>query len=190
MGAPLAAATRQELLALARRAIETYLRERRKLRPGKDFAPIATERRGAFVSLHASGGELRGCIGMILAVGPLDETVAEMAVSAAVQDPRFHPVTLAELPDLRIEISALTVPQPVPDLAAIEVGRHGLIVSRGGRKGLLLPQVAPEWGWGREEFLCQTCVKAGLPKEAWKDPSTLIEWFEAEVWGESLKSKV
>jgi AmmeMemoRadiSam system protein A len=107
-----------------------------------------------------------------------------MAVAAAVEDPRFPPVTLGEAPSLRFEISALTVPEPVPDPAAIQVGRHGLIASRGGRKGLLLPQVAPEWGWDRREFLEHTCRKAGLPPDAWKDPATRLEWFEAEVWGE------
>lgn len=184
MAATLGADARQSLLDLARRAIETYLRDRRRLRAGFDFGPISPEPRGAFVSLHTRRGDLRGCIGTILPVGPLDQTVAEMALSAAVHDPRFHPVTLSELSELHLEISALTVPERVPHLAAIEVGRHGLIVSRSGRKGLLLPQVAPEWGWGREEFLRQTCVKAGLAPDSWKDPATLVEWFEAEVWGE------
>jgi AmmeMemoRadiSam system protein A len=107
-----------------------------------------------------------------------------MAVSAAVEDPRFPAVTAQELPGLRVEISALTVPEPVPDVNMIEIGRHGLIISRGYRKGLLLPQVAPEWGWDRTQFLEHTCLKAGLPPGAWKDEDTRIEWFEAEVWGE------
>lgn len=184
MAAPLGASTRGELLGLARRAVETYLTAGRRLKPGRDFSPIAPEPRGAFVSLHTRAGELRGCIGTILPVGPLDETVARMAVAAAVEDPRFDPVTATELPDLRFEISALTVPEPFGDPTAIEIGRHGLIVSRGGRMGLLLPQVAPEWGWGREEFLAHTCRKAGLPPDAWKSPGTTLEWFEAEVWSE------
>jgi AmmeMemoRadiSam system protein A len=104
-------------------------------------------------------------------------------VAAALEDPRFPPVTLRELPGLRIEISALTVPEPA-DAERVEVGRHGLIVTRGSRKGLLLPQVASEWGWDRAQFLSQTCRKAGLPAEAWREPGTLVEWFEAEVWGE------
>jgi hypothetical protein len=108
-----------------------------------------------------------------------------MAVAAAAEDPRFDPVAPGELPGLVFEISALTVPEPLPDPAAIEIGRHGLIASRGGRKGLLLPQVAPEWGWGREEFLSHTCLKAGLPADAWRHPGTLLEWFEAEVWSEA-----
>jgi len=177
-------AARRELLLLARTAIETFLREGRGLKRGADFGILAPEKRGAFVTLTEKGGKLRGCIGTILPVGPLDETVARMAVAAAVEDPRFSPVTLAELPDLHVEISALTVPEPVSDLEAIQVGKHGLIVTRGYNKGLLLPQVAPEWGWDRLQFLQHTCLKAGLPTDAWKDPKTRLEWFEAEVWGE------
>lgn len=184
VAAPLGAAVRGELLGLARRAVASYLERGRRLRPGHDFPPLAPEPRGAFVSLHTRGGDLRGCIGTVLPVGPLDETVARMAVAAAVEDPRFEPVTASELPDLLFEISALTVPEPLPDPSALEIGRHGLIVTRGGRKGLLLPQVAPEWGWGREEFLAHTCRKAGLPPGAWQESGTLVEWFEAEVWSE------
>jgi len=106
-----------------------------------------------------------------------------MAVAAAVEDPRFLPVSPQELPTLKIEISALTVPEPA-DIERVEVRRHGLIVTRGSRKGILLPQVAGEWGWDRIQFLGQTCRKAGLPTEAWREPGTLVEWFEAEVWGE------
>jgi AmmeMemoRadiSam system protein A len=175
---------REALLALARRAIEVYLREGRRLCPGADYPPIVPEARGAFVTLHTRQGELRGCIGTILPVAPLDETVSRMAVSAAVEDPRFPPVSLGELPSLRVEISALTVPAPVSDPEAIIVGRHGLIVTRGHRKGLLLPQVPTEWGWDRRQFLEHTCAKAGLPPGAWRDPATKLEWFEAEVWGE------
>ena len=184
MSTILDAQTRNALLRLARRAMEIYLEEGRKAKRGRDYGDVALEPRGAFVTLKTKDGELRGCIGTILPVGPLDETVARMAVAAAAQDPRFEPVRGGELQRLRIEISALTVPKPVPDARSIETGRHGLIVTRGSRKGLLLPQVAPEWGWDREQFLAHTCLKAGLPPEAWKDPATKLEWFEAEVWGE------
>lgn len=178
------APARKFLLSLARDSIRIYLTEGRQAERGVDYPPVVPGRRGAFVTLTGADGALRGCIGTILPVGPLDETVARMAVSAASQDPRFPPVTLDELPSLHVEISALTVPEAVTDLEAIEVGRHGLIVSQGRQKGLLLPQVAPEWGWDRQEFLEHTCVKAGLPKNAWREPSTRVEWFEAEVWGE------
>jgi len=177
-------AARRELLVLARKAIDTYLREGRRLKRGPDFGIVSPEPRGAFVTLTEKDGKLRGCIGTILPVGPLDETVVRMAVAAAVEDPRFSAVIPAELPDLHMEISALTVPEPVSNLEAIQVGRHGLIVTRGYNKGLLLPQVAPEWGWDRLQFLQHTCLKAGLPTDAWKDSKTRIEWFEAEVWGE------
>lgn len=180
----LSGAVRKELLDLARLAIRTFLEEGRWLRKGVDFGPVAPEPRGAFVTLTTASGDLRGCIGTILPLAPLDETVARMAVSAAAEDPRFPPVSSRELDGLHLDISALTVPEPVTDPALIEVGRHGLIVTRGHRKGLLLPQVPTEWGWDREEFLGHTCRKAGLPSDAWREPGTVIEWFEAEVWGE------
>jgi len=185
MSGPLTEEIRGILLALARRSVETKLEEGRLLRVGEDFESVAPEKRGAFVTLKDAGGDLRGCIGTVFPVYPLEDTVVRMACAAALEDPRFPPVNRGELPSLSVEISALTVPEPVPDVERIEIGRHGLIVTSGLSKGLLLPQVAPEWGWEREEFLRHTCMKAGLPAEAWKDPGTQIEWFEAEVWGES-----
>jgi AmmeMemoRadiSam system protein A len=184
MSVPLDEDIRQSLLALARRSIDHRLRLGRTLVKGEDYAETAPEKRGGFVTLSDARGDLRGCIGHILPMLPLDETVVRMAEAAALEDPRFPPVTLPELDNLRIEISALTVPEVVEDPEKIEVGRHGLIMSRGPFKGLLLPQVAPEWGWDRVEFLENTCRKAGLPRDGWKDPETRIEWFEAEVWGE------
>jgi AmmeMemoRadiSam system protein A len=144
--------------------------------------PHLKELRGAFVTLHENGA-LRGCIGMVMAVQPLDETVREMARAAAVEDSRFEPVTKAELERLQLEISVLS---PMFEVAPedVVVGRHGLMVSYGGRRGLLLPQVAPEWGWDRETLLAQTCHKAGLPAEQWKHGATL-EAFTAEVFGEA-----
>ena len=184
MSAPLAPETRKSLLILARRSVETRIREGRFLVKGEDYSEVAPEPRGAFVTLTTSEGELRGCIGHVLPHVALDETVVRMAAAAAQEDPRFEGVTPEEIPDLHIEISALTVPVPLPSPEAVEVGRHGLIVSRGWAKGLLLPQVATEYGWDREEFLRHTCLKAGLPPDAWRDPATKIECFEAEVWGE------
>ena len=184
MGAPLSEEVRKALLVLARRSAEVRLKEGRTLQKGRDYAEVAPEPRGAFVTLTTASGDLRGCIGHILPHLPLDETVVGMAVAAALEDPRFPPVSAAELPSLRFEISALTVPRPAPSPEAVEVGRHGLIASRGWAKGLLLPQVPVEWGWDREEFLSHTCRKAGLPPDAWRDPATKLEIFEAEVWGE------
>jgi AmmeMemoRadiSam system protein A len=184
VGSGLSPETRQALLVLARRSIATRLVGGRLLVKGEDYAEVAPQPRGAFVTLTDRNGELRGCIGHVLPHLPLDETVVSMAVAAALEDSRFDPVRAGEVPSLHIEISALTVPEPATSPEAVEVGRHGLIVSRGWAKGLLLPQVPSEWGWDREEFLRHTCMKAGLPPDAWRDPSTKIEWFEAEVWGE------
>ena len=140
--------------------------------------------RGVFTSLHLVG-ELRGCVGYVLPICSLYRAVAETARAAAFDDTRFYPVTLEEAPHLEIELSVLTVPQPI-QAEAIEVGRHGLLISMGGRRGLLLPQVPVEHNWDRTTFLEQTCRKAGLPLEAWKKGAT-IEAFTAEVFGEEPK---
>ncbi len=171
------------LLQTAHRAIETALADREFLTlPDPKSVPAALNQpRGAFCTLHLEG-QLRGCVGYVAAIKPLIQTVAETAVSAAFYDPRFPPVTAKEAPHLQIEISVLSLPEPIrPD--QVEVGRHGLIVSQGSRRGLLLPQVAPEQGWDAETFLSQTCVKAGLPPDAWRRGAHL-EAFTAEVFGE------
>lgn len=139
---------------------------------------------GAFVSLRTKRGELRGCIGSIRAMEPLFKAVATSAVSAAFRDPRFLPVRRDELQQLDLEISVMGPIESVRDAAEIEVGRDGLIISRGRFAGLLLPQVATEYGWDRETFLDQACVKAGLPPGSWRSAETRIEKFSAEVFGE------
>jgi AmmeMemoRadiSam system protein A len=133
---------------------------------------------GAFVTLYKEG-RLRGCIGHIGALRPLWATVRECVKAAALDDPRFDPVTPAELPSLRIEISILS---PLVDVAPqqVEVGRHGLLISRGAQRGLLLPQVAVEWNWDRGQFLEETCLKAGLPADAWQHGAK-IQAFTAQV---------
>ncbi|MDD3311127.1 AmmeMemoRadiSam system protein A [Pseudodesulfovibrio sp.] len=136
---------------------------------------------GAFVTLKLEG-RLRGCIGMIQGSGELCRTVWKMARSAAFEDPRFPPVSAGEFERLEYEISILSPIEPCPDPKLVEVGRHGLIMMRSGRSGLLLPQVPVEWDWDRETFLGQTCLKAGLDRNAWRDPSTTILWFEAVVF--------
>ncbi len=171
---------RRILLHLAHRSIESALAKQ----PIEMSAPTEhlAEPRGAFTTLHLFG-DLRGCIGYALPVGPLYRTVAETARAAAFDDPRFAPVTKDEAPHLTIEISVLSVPRPIrPE--QIEVGKHGLIVSGEMRRGLLLPQVPLEWGWDRETFLSQTCVKAGLPPDAWRHGAE-IQAFTAEVFGEA-----
>ena len=148
------------------------------LAPGSVILP-----RAAFVSLHAEG-DLRGCIGMITAVESLAGTVARCAALAATEDPRFPPLERAELDAVSIEISVLGPRVPIADPSGIVVGRHGLMVTLGSRRGLLLPQVAVEQGWDRETFLRETCRKAGLEETAWKK-GAVVEAFEAEVFSEA-----
>jgi len=136
---------------------------------------------GAFVTLKKDG-RLRGCIGNVVGDAPLWKTVSKMARSAAFEDPRFPPVSANEYHELQIEISILSPLEKVSDLEAIVPGRHGLLVRNAWRSGLLLPQVATEWGWDRETFLAHTCQKAGLPDDCWQDPQTHIFWFEAEIF--------
>ncbi|NHZ45701.1 AmmeMemoRadiSam system protein A [Nitratidesulfovibrio liaohensis] len=142
---------------------------------------------GAFVTFKKDG-HLRGCIGSMVGDGPLYLTVARMARAAAFEDPRFPPVTAAEAPSLELDISVLGPLTRCPDPSLVRVGRHGLLVRQGYRSGVLLPQVPVEWGWDRETFLAQTCRKAGLPSDAWRDAwqdgRTELYWFEAEVFGD------
>jgi AmmeMemoRadiSam system protein B/AmmeMemoRadiSam system protein A len=173
---------RRELLALARGAIEAAVSGQSAPRSTLASSALDTEC-GAFVTLHKDG-RLRGCIGYVRAVKPLRSTVAEMAVQAALHDPRFPAVTADEVPGLDIEISVLSPLEEVDDVSAIEVGRHGLIVQDGARSGLLLPQVATEQGWDRDTFLDHTCLKAGLPAGSWKREGVTVLRFTAEVFGE------
>jgi len=140
-------------------------------------------RAGAFVTLRIDG-HLRGCIGYPAPDQPLVEVVERCAVSAAIADPRFPPLTLAEWRDVSLELSALGPIEPVDDIRNVVVGRDGLIVELGHRRGLLLPQVAIEWKWNAAEFAAQTCIKAGLPSDAWQNGAKLFK-FEAEVFSES-----
>jgi len=146
------------------------------------FPPSLSEHAGAFVSLYVCG-ELRGCVGQVENPGPLADVVARSAISAALHDSRFPPIAPDEVPTLKVEISVLSVPAPIsPD--AIVVGRHGLLVICESHKGLLLPQVASERKWTAERFLEETCNKAGLPRNAWRDPATKLVAFTAEVYSE------
>jgi AmmeMemoRadiSam system protein A len=160
------------LLAVAREAIRAHLGAGGiQALPTPD--PALNAPGAAFVTLR-EGRSLRGCIGFVQAVKPLVEAVAHCAVSAATADPRFPPVRAEELPHLSLEVSVLTPLTPLPDPGALEVGRHGLLVRRDGRHGLLLPQVAVEYGWDRATFLRQTCLKAGLPPDAWERGAELL----------------
>lgn len=171
------------LLKLARATLEARLGQTSGAVP-ETLSPALQVRKGAFVSLHY-GGELRGCIGQIHADGELCETVQHCALSAALEDTRFSPVTIEELGGLEIEISVLSELHRIQSIEEIEVGRHGLYMVQGYHRGLLLPQVATEFGWDRMQFLDHTCLKSGLPKSAWSDPATAIYIFEAEIFSDS-----
>lgn len=187
----------QSAVLLARRAIETRIGPAPPTDPAAPFqasamAPIFDERRGVFVTLkrHPSG-HLRGCIGYPLPVHPLRLAVPRVAVAAAVDDPRFLPVTPHDWPAIRLEISILTPPALLEGVApadrreAVVVGRDGLIVELDGETGLLLPQVAVEEGWDAETFLAAASEKAGLDADAWRRPDAVVYRFEAEVFAET-----
>lgn len=170
----------RSLLRLAREILREHLDR------GPAPAPVhladPSRHSGAFVTLHVEG-ELRGCIGYPGARDPLDQVVARCAIAAATEDPRFPSLEAAELARASIEVSVLTPIVPVADVGEIEVGRDGLVMEQGFRRGLLLPQVAAEYGWDRETFLSHTCLKAGLPSNAWKTGAKIFR-FQAEVFSE------
>lgn len=177
----LSEAERKELLKLARLSLEKHVR-REKMPPVEVQSARLKEKGAAFVTLKKHG-ELRGCIGHLEARLPLYQTVIEMAAAAALQDTRFLPVRPEELADIDLEISYLTPMREITDVNEIEVGRHGIYITQGFRSGVLLPQVATEQGWDRDTFLQHTCLKAGLPPDAWKHGAR-IEIFTAQVFGE------
>ena len=172
---------RRSLLELARQAIADSV----VLQKPPENAPqtgIFALKCGAFVTIHLRG-RLRGCIGIVEAYEPLGEAIARCAAGAALHDARFSPVRPEELPQLQIEISLLSPLEPIlPE--AVEIGKHGLLISQSGKRGLLLPQVAVEHKLTREQFLDEACRKAGLSPKAWQDPSTEIRGFTCEVFDE------
>lgn len=187
-GEPLSALSpndRVALLALARRAILDRVGHRPPS-PTVDLPPRLSTAQGAFVTLHLRG-DLCGCIGTVEVDRPLGEVVARCAAGAAMEDPRFPPLVIEDMGDLRIEISALSRPVAIDSPAQVETGRHGVIVSQGRQQGLLLPQIALEQGWDRETLLRQTCRKAGLPPDAYEHGASL-QVFEAEVFSEQAPS--
>jgi AmmeMemoRadiSam system protein A len=185
----LGADDRRALLQVAREAIRSCLAqgpspEATARGPGHEARGTAdrlSRRSAAFVTLRR-GDELRGCIGHVEADRQLADVVARSAVAAATEDPRFTPVTAGELDQISIEISILGPMQAVSDPSTIDIGRHGLVVHSGTKRGLLLPQVPTEMGWDRRTFLEQLCVKAGLPKGAWRTAELFA--FEAEVFSD------
>ena len=179
---PLPNDERRALLDLARRAIVFAVEQRRPL---EAVLPVGflQQPAGAFVTLRERG-RLRGCIGQVEAVDPLARVVARCAASAALEDPRFEPLSTHELAHLDIEISVLSALTRISP-GEIEVGRHGLVVTRGRNRGVLLPQVPVHYRWTAERFLEETCLKGALEREAWRDPATRIEAFTAEVFSEA-----
>jgi AmmeMemoRadiSam system protein A len=181
MDPPLSEDQEKSLLLLARQVITHYLEKGSPPELETDDETLK-QKRGAFVTLKVKD-QLRGCIGYPIPHKPLFETIAEVAISAATNDFRFPSLEKKELSATKIEISVLSLPKVVKDITEIEVGKHGLIISKGHSRGLLLPQVPTEWGWDRETFLNHTCKKAGLEEDAWKKGAQ-IEIFSAQVFSE------
>ncbi len=177
------------LVKLARSAIETYVTSGRTVNIPEEINPILKEERGVFVTLN-SNGELRGCIGYPQPVKPLVEAVIDVAISAATADPRFSRVTPSEMDQIQVEVSVLTKPRlisvqkPVEYLDKVKVGQDGLIVEMGIYTGLLLPQVPLEWKWDVEEFLANTCMKAGLSPDCWLQDGVKIYSFQSQIFEE------
>ena len=181
------------LVELARKAVEEYLKSRKRISAPENTSEKLLQPCGVFVTINTirdGEKELRGCIGYPYPTTPLVQAVIESAISSATQDPRFYPLSLSELDNVVFEVSVLTPPQlievkkPSEYLPKIMVGKDGLIVERGMFKGLLLPQVPVEWEWDEEEFLCQCCIKAGLPPDCWLLENTKIYKFQAIIFEE------
>jgi len=179
----------KKAVMIARAVIESHVKKTKP--PEFEIPDIFRKKSGVFVTITTyPGNQLRGCIGYPEPVMPLIDAIKDAAVSACSRDPRFPPVKREELKNIKVEVSLLTPPElikvkkPRDLIACVDVGRHGLIMERGWRKGLLLPQVPVEWGWGSEEFLSQTCMKAGLLPDSWLQEGTNCYKFEAEVFSE------
>ncbi len=173
---------------LARQALTGYTEKKKMIIQPQGLPPVFEEKRGVFVTLHEDG-DLRGCIGYPQPIMPLGKAIVDSAINAGCRDPRFPCVRPGELGRIEVEVTILTEPefytQPKKKLLELVViGRDGLIVSKGPFSGLLLPQVAPEWGFDSQEFLSQTCVKAGLPPDAWLDEDTQVQHFQAQIFAE------
>lgn len=181
------------LVNLARNTVKEYLENGKTLKPPKETPKKLFEQCGVFVTINTfrhGEKELRGCIGYPYPTVPLVEAVIDSAINASTQDPRFEPMSLRELESVVFEVSVLTPPEsveaknPKEYLNKIKVGEDGLIVERGYHKGLLLPQVPVEWGWCEEEFLCQCCMKAGLPPDSWLTKDAKVYKFRAIIFEE------
>ena len=182
MDQELTAKEKAALLAIARQAIIAFVQN------GEDYIEPREEkalniRSGCFVTIKQQG-ELRGCIGNFQSEVPLFKEVAAMAKAAASKDPRFYPMKVEDLDDFTLEISVLSPLHKIESIEEIEVGRHGIYIEKSYYRGVLLPQVATEHRWDRTTFLRQTCVKAGLPTEAWAAEDAEIYIFSAQIFGQ------
>lgn len=181
------------LVELARKAVEEHLKTGKRVRIPENVSKKLLQPCGVFVTINSMKNgekELRGCIGYPYPTTPLVQAVIESAISSATQDPRFYPMSLRELDKVVFEVSVLTPPQIIETKKSneyplrIKVGEDGLIIERGMFKGLLLPQVPVEWKWNEEEFLCQCCIKAGLPPDNWLLEGTKVYKFQAIIFEE------
>ncbi|MGA7160398.1 MAG: AmmeMemoRadiSam system protein A [Bacteroidota bacterium] len=174
----------RELVDIASKSVRRIVRgeaaERSQQRKTFDAGSVLSQPAGAFVTLYKRG-ELRGCLGVIVSEAPLAETVSQLAGRSATEDPRFPPVIEDELKDIRVEISVLSPLKEISSIEEIQVGKHGIFISAGMYRGLLLPQVAVKHRWNTIQFLEETCVKAGLPRDQWKHAETNIYIFSAEI---------
>lgn len=173
----------KSLLALARRTIQDFVKLGTIAVPPEDITEGLKLQSGCFVTIHENG-QLRGCIGNFISEKPLWQLVQEMAIAAATQDPRFYPMKQHDLNDFKLEISVLSPLEEIKSVDEIKVGTDGIYIVKGSYRGVLLPQVAVEYGWNLEQFLQHTCIKAGLPENAWQQGSTIYR-FSAEIFKEN-----
>jgi len=184
----LSSSEKRQLLEIAKKSVESVVRDNKRYELPSNLPPTLTQDRGAFVTLKENG-ELRGCIGYTVAMQPLAETVRDVAAFAALRDSRFRPVVAGELPQLTYEISVLSPMRRVADINRVKIGEHGLMIVKGSTRGLLLPQVAPEQHWDLNTFLDETAMKAGLPAKSWQDKDADLFMFTAVVFSESEISR-
>jgi 8-oxo-dGTP diphosphatase len=185
---PIGPEDRKRILRIAREALEAAVLGC-ELASGSEESGVLSEDRACFVTVRMADGALRGCLGTLDARRPLVAEVRAMAAAAVQRDPRFAPVTAAELPELKVSVNVLSPMTPIRAIDEIEVGRHGLCIEHGSRRGVLLPQVPTEQGWSRDEFLAQTSLKAGLPADAWQDPSARLYVFSADCVEEATPTR-
>lgn len=174
------------LLSRCREAVARHVAHQPQLREPEKIPPLCQQRLACFVTLHTLDAKLRGCVGALETHEPLWRQAVNMAIAAATRDPRFPPIRTADLEDVVLEVAALS-PRETIALDRIEVGRHGLWIEDGVHRGVLLPQAAQSYGWGRETYLSEGCLRAGLDKDAWRSGNISIDVFTADVFTETAR---